>query len=82
MQNLPRTLALLGNLVFFLVILGLFADHTPNSPIEWLCYALLFAYPALNLYCLFTLPDREERLLRRQVNKAELRKRLKELGEN
>lgn len=82
MQNLPRTLALIGNAVFFFVIFGLFADNAPNNPFEWLCYALLFAFPLLNLYSLCSLPDREERLLRRQVNKAELRKRLKELGEN
>lgn len=81
MPNALRNLAVAANGVFFLGILFLMVDNRPHG-VEYLYFFLLFAYSALNLLALCLGPDREERLLRRKVNKAELRKRLKELGEN
>lgn len=82
MPNALRYLAIAANALFLLGVLALYADQRPYHGIEWLLYFLAFAYPVINLFALYTGPDREERVLRRQVNKAELRKRLKELGEN
>lgn len=81
MPNALRYLAIAANVVFLLGIIVLFLDDRPYRALEFFYYFLAFAYPVINLFALCTGPDREERLLRRQVNKAELRKRLKELGE-
>lgn len=82
MPNALRYLAIAANVLFLLGVLVLYADQRPYRGIEYLIYFLAFAYPVINLFALCTGPDREERLLRRQVSKAELRKRLKDLGEN
>ncbi len=81
MPNALRYFAIAANTLFLLGVLVLMADNRPHG-IEYFYFFLLFAYPALNLFALCIGPDREERLLARKVNKAELRKRLKELGEN
>lgn len=81
MPNALRHLAKAANILFFIGILVLMQENRPYG-IEYLYFFLLLAFPVLNLFLLCTGPDREERELRRKVNKAELRNRLKELGEN
>ncbi len=67
---------LLANAVLLLVLAALFFDaHGEES----LLIALMAAVPVLSLVLLYKGPDREERRLRRQVNKARLRKELAEL---
>lgn len=79
MKNGLRNLAMAANVVFLLAILVLWSENRPHRLEEYLFFIALFALPVLNFFALAGGPDREERLLRRQVNKAELRKRLKEL---
>lgn len=81
MCNALRYTAIAANILFFIGILAMYADNRPYHPVEYGLYLLAFAFPALNLLALCTGPDREERQLRRQVNKAELRRRLKELDQ-
>ena len=78
MTEALRYIALAANALFLTGALILMGENRPYG-IEYLYFFLLLAFPLLNIAALRSGPDREERQLRRQVNKAELKKRLKEL---
>lgn len=81
MEKFLRGLAVIGNLALLVVVFGLWTDRRPDGA-ENLLFLLLALTPVLNLWVMWSAPDREERALRRAVAKAELRKRLKELENN
>ena len=81
MDKALRVLAFLANGLMVLGILFLWANERPRGG-EALLFALLFLVPILSLLALWCGPDAEERRLRRQLNKAELKQRLKELGQS
>jgi hypothetical protein len=80
MDKFLRISAYLANVLMILAVLIIWQDNRPHGA-EVLLMALLFFPPILSLLAIWQGPDREERRLRRAVNKAELKKRLKELGE-
>ena len=81
MERAVKYFSILANVLFLFGVFILMMDNRPHG-MEYFYFLLLFVYPALNLLALCNGGmDAEERRLRRQVNKAELRKRLKDLGE-
>jgi hypothetical protein len=82
MDKSLRIAAMAANALLLLAMVFLWHEAHVNEPHEYLLMMLLFACPALSLLALRSGPDAEERRLLRQVHKAELRKRLKELEES
>ncbi len=80
MDKFLRILAYLGNLAAVLCLIMLWAQERPYGA-QQLVFIAVVALPVLNLVVLWQGPDLEERRLRRQVSKAELRERLKQLGQ-
>jgi len=79
-EKILKVLAIFGNLVAIVGIFLLWANEHPQG-VEILILTGALAVPLLNLWLFWQGPDLEERRLRRQVNKAELRERLKQLGQ-
>lgn len=78
MDKVLRGLALLGNGVFLVVVIWLWGRTSFFEVETLLSLVLMTLLPLLNLWVVWCGPDREERQLRRDVAKAELRKRLRE----
>lgn len=77
-----RIMAYVGNLLMLLGALALFIDQNGRlNGMAGLVFLGLLLVPLLNLWVLYTGPDREEMRLRREVNKAEMRAKLKALSE-
>ena len=80
MDKFIRTTAFIINGLVLLCLLLMLPQLRPNETFEYLTVAALFIAPVINLAALWQGPDLEERRLRRQLAKAEMRQRLKELG--
>lgn len=78
MDKALRGLALLGNVVFLVVVVWLWGRTSLFEAETVLSLILMTVLPLLNLWIIWHGPDREERQLRRAVTKAELRKRLRD----
>lgn len=78
MDKVLRGLALLGNGVFLVVVIWLWGRASFLDTETMLALVPTTALPLLNLWVIWRGPDAEERKLRRDVAKAELRKRLRE----
>ena len=76
MDRLIRYAACAANAVMIVTAIVIFANAYGSQKF----LALLLAIPpALSLFALCSGPDKEERLLQRQVSKARLRRELQEL---
>lgn len=82
MDKIIRTAALISNSLFVISFLFIWQEVRPYRLEEYLLLLVVFASPVLALLALRSGPDTEERRLQRAVRKAELRHRLKELGES
>ena len=80
MDKFIRTSAFIINGLVLLCLLMMLPELNPNETFEYLTVAAMFVAPVINLVALWNGPDLEERRLRRQLAKAEMRQRLKELG--
>lgn len=82
MDKIIRTAALISNSLFVISFLFIWQEVRPYRLEEYLLLLVVFISPVLALLALRSGPDTEERRLQRAVRKAELRHRLKELGES
>ena len=82
MDEIIRTAALISNSLFVISFLFIWQEARANELYEYLLLLAVFISPVLALLALRSGPDTEERRLQRAVRKAELRHRLKELGES
>lgn len=82
MDKIIRTAALISNSLFVISFLFIWQEVRPYRLEEYLLLLVIFISPVLALLALRSGPDTEERRLQRAVRKAELRHRLKELGES
>lgn len=80
MDKALRILAFVANALMIIAVFVIWQENRPRG-VEVLLISLLFFPPILSLLALWNGPDMEERRLRRQLNKAELKQRLKELGQ-
>ncbi|HBM90804.1 MAG TPA: hypothetical protein DD400_02870 [Rhodospirillaceae bacterium] len=81
MDKLVRFSAYIFNILLLIVFLSLLPEQNLNDPQEFLLMIILAAAPLFSLAALWYGPDIEERRLRKRLAKAELRTKLKKLGE-
>lgn len=79
-DKIMRTAAYIVNGLAFAGVLGIGLERSLYGE-EFLLWLLQLSAPCFAVIALWSGPGREERLLRRRVALAELRARLRELGE-
>jgi hypothetical protein len=80
MDKALRILAFVANALMIIAVFVIWQESRPRG-VQVLLIGLMFLPPLLSLIALWQGPDCEERRLRRQLNKAELKQRLKELSQ-